>query len=105
MIVCLDCERDTEKVINESTADNIQPFKEKMTMFLEKANEQLAAEFEELEECRSKFITTMRYYHFTPKSGTIQTFPPNEYFILWSQFCVDFKDIWKREQQQILKEK
>jgi hypothetical protein len=31
--------------------------------------------------------------------------PPAEFFTNWLRFCNDFKEIWKSEQQKILKEK
>lgn len=92
-------------MILESTEENVQPFKDKMASFLQNAEKQLNLEFEMLEECKTKFLSTMKFYHFKPKSGTLETFPPNEFFILWSQFCIDFKDIWKKEQQRLYKEK
>lgn len=92
-------------MIADSSEENIEPFKTKMSGFLENAEKQLNTQFEMLNECKSKFIGTMKFYHFRPKSGTLETFPPDEFFILWSQFCIDFKDIWKKEQQRLIKEK
>lgn len=76
-----------------------------MTTFLENATKQLNHEYDNIEECTNNFINMMKFYHFKPKSGTLENFPPNEYFSLWSQFCIDFKDIWKKEQQRLIKEK
>ena len=39
-----------------------------------------------------------------PKLGsTLVT--PTEFFSLWSSFTNDFKDIWKRQQQRIIKQR
>lgn len=84
-------------MIDASTPENLQPFKEKMSTFLENSKKQLASEIENLEECRSRFSTTMKFYRFKPKTGTLETVPPSEFFELWFQFCVDFKDIFKKE--------
>lgn len=76
-----------------------------MTAFLENSKKQLTAEFESLEECHKQFIATMKFYLFKPKSGTLEAFPPNSFFELWLQFCVDFKDIFKKELIRLEKEK
>ncbi|XP_018335635.1 protein cappuccino isoform X2 [Agrilus planipennis] len=91
------CERRIQKVIDESTPENLEPFKEKMSNFLENAYKRMSCQKEYLEECKRRFISTMKFYHFKPKSGTVETFPPNEFFELWLQFSKDFKDIWKKE--------
>lgn len=76
-----------------------------MESFIEVAKKYLNNEMESLEECRSKFIETMKFYQFRPKSGTLEDCQPEDFFVLWSSFCVDFKDIWKKEQNRILNEK
>ncbi|KAK9880093.1 hypothetical protein WA026_008609 [Henosepilachna vigintioctopunctata] len=91
------CEQKTMKVIAASHPDNLQPFKDKMSNFLEHSKKQLSQEHENLDECRSKFIQTMKFYLFKPKTGTLETFPPNSFFELWLSFCIDFKDIFKKE--------
>ena len=48
------CQNKTEKVINASTDDNLQPFKNKMETFLSGAQKQISGEFENLEECKIK---------------------------------------------------
>lgn len=87
-----------------STPENLQPFKEKMDNFLQSAKQHLTTELDSLEECKTKFISTMKYYQFRPKSGALETYPPSDFFELWLQFCRDFKDIWKKELIRIEKE-
>ncbi|XP_017769907.1 PREDICTED: protein cappuccino isoform X2 [Nicrophorus vespilloides] len=99
------CVNRTVEVIDAATPENLEPFKEKMNTFLENAKKRLAAEGEDLEECKQIFIRTMRFYQFQPKSGTLETFPPNDFFELWLQFCSDFKEIWKKEMIRLEKEK
>ncbi|XP_044753972.1 protein cappuccino-like isoform X2 [Coccinella septempunctata] len=91
------CENKSKKVIENSQPENLQPFKDKMTTFIEHSKKQLILEHENLEECRSEFIQTMKFYLFQPKTGTLENFPPNSFFELWLSFCIDFKDIFKKE--------
>nr|XP_023026230.1 formin-2-like [Leptinotarsa decemlineata] len=103
--IFLGCEKKSQKIIEASTPDNLQPFKDKMTTFLENSKKQLSSEFESLEDCHKQFICTMKFYLFKPKSGTLETFPPNSFFELWLQFSIDFKDIFKKELIRLEKEK
>lgn len=80
-------------------------FKEKMTAFLNAAEEKLKTENENLEECRTKFIATVRFYQYSPKCGKLEDCEPKEFFSLWTSFCSDFKDIFKKEEQIAIKEK
>jgi len=47
----------------------------------------------------------MKFYDFVPKGIKLNEATPKDFFIFWSPFCKDFKDIWKREQQKLIKEK
>ncbi|XP_053612698.1 protein cappuccino isoform X2 [Plodia interpunctella] len=80
-------------------------FKEKMTTFINSAEEKLKTEYENLEDCRSKFIATVRFYQYTPKCGKVEECEPKEFFSLWTSFCSDFKDIYKKEEQIAIKER
>jgi len=100
------CETKTGKVLAASTEENTQPFKDKMETFLSSAKKQLAGELENLEECKQKFKATMQFYQYQRKSGANDAdVDPKDFFALWSPFCSDFKDIWKKEQQRLIKEK
>lgn len=48
------CQIKTDKVINASSEENLQPFKDKMEAFLLGAQKQILGEFENLEECKIK---------------------------------------------------
>ncbi|KAK9729564.1 Formin Homology 2 Domain [Popillia japonica] len=100
-----ECNNRAQKVIDASTPENLEPFKEKITTFLDCARKRLATENENLKECREIFISTMRFYHFRAKQGNLNDVTPVEFFDLWFQFCKDFKDIWKKECAQIEKER
>lgn len=75
-----------------------------MSTFLETAEKHINSEKDNLSECHSKFISTMKFYQYSPK-GPLEECSPKEFFDLWSQFCVDFKDIWIKEEQKKIKEK
>lgn len=100
-----ECEERVKKVIESSNVDNLQPFKDKMMLFLENSKKQLTAEFENLEECKEKFVNTMKFYLFKPRSGSLEEYPPNSFFEMWLPFCTDFKDIFKKELIRMVKEK
>ncbi|VVC98382.1 unnamed protein product [Leptidea sinapis] len=91
----------------DKTNDNkrLDVFKDKMTTFLDAAQDKLKAEEDNLTECRSKFITTVKFYQYKPKCGKVEDCEPKEFFALWTSFCSDFKDIFKKEEQLALKEK
>lgn len=111
------CKEKTKKVIetdaqsisedppSPETSKRLEVFKEKMTTFLTAADEKLKTENENLNECRSLFIATVKYYQYTPKTCKLEDFEPKEFFALWTSFCVDFKDIYKKEEQIAVKEK
>lgn len=80
-------------------------FKDKMSTFLQAAEEKLKTENENLEECRAKFIATVKFYQYTPKKSKLEDCEPKEFFSLWTSFCSDFKDIYKKEEQLAVKER
>lgn len=49
-----------------------------------------------------RFKTTAKFYQFRPKSSDEAV---SEFFGIWAPFTKDFKDIWKKEQQRLIKEK
>ncbi|XP_047002807.1 formin-2-like [Schistocerca americana] len=98
------CQNRTQKVIKASSENNLQPFKDKMEFFVTRAKKQLLGEKENLEECKQKFYGTMDFYQYHPK-GKKEDVTPKDFFALWLPFCRDFKDIWKKEQQRLIKEK
>jgi len=85
------------KVIHSDEPKHLEPFKEKMTSFLENAKTSLNGEVNDLEECQDIFLNTMKFYHFKPKKSTLDKAQPNEFFDMWLSFCEDFKDIWAKE--------
>ena len=97
----------TEKcnLVVEADPEAAVPFKEKMDSFFQEAAEELANEQEALLDAKNKFKAVMQFYQYTPKGSNLDAADPNAFFIMWLGFCKDFKDIWKKEQQRIRKER
>ncbi|KAL0602952.1 Formin-1, partial [Plecturocebus cupreus] len=51
----------------------------------------------------TSFETTVGYFGMKPKSGE-KEITPSYVFMVWYEFCSDFKTIWKRESKNISKE-
>lgn len=96
------CEKRTEKVIAASTDDHLQPFKDKMETFLTNAKLEHQEQLENLEECKLKFDEALTFFQWKGKKSDAE---PKEFFASWITFCSDFKDIWKKEQQRIIKQR
>uniref|UniRef100_A0A3B3RBT6 FH2 domain-containing protein n=1 Tax=Paramormyrops kingsleyae TaxID=1676925 RepID=A0A3B3RBT6_9TELE len=79
----LSCEKDIQRVCTNSKAEHLQPFKDKMESFVLK--------------------DMVAYFGLKPKSGEKEV-APNYIFMLWYEFCNDFKNTWKRESKNISKE-
>lgn len=52
----------------------------------------------------SRFQDMVNFYGLKPKSGEKEV-APNYVFMLWYEFCNDFKNSWKRESKTISKER
>ncbi|KAI8126512.1 Protein cappuccino [Lucilia cuprina] len=89
--------RITDAVIMHSTPQNMEPFKSKMEEFLKNSSKEIGKLFNELDECREVFVETMKFYHYAPKSGTLEQCTPNKFFEHWTNFTNDFKEIMKKE--------
>ncbi|XP_045485384.1 formin-like protein 6 isoform X2 [Pieris rapae] len=96
-------ERNPADKANENK--RIEVFKDKMTTFIDAAEEKLKTEDENLSECKNKFISTVKFYQYKPRCGSVDDCEPKEFFSLWTSFCSDFKDIFKKEEQLAIKEK
>ncbi|KAJ8721593.1 hypothetical protein PYW07_002368 [Mythimna separata] len=105
----IETDAQTRNLNEESPTDEgkrrLEVFQDKMTTFLNAAEEKLKTENENLDECRTKFIATVKFYQYTPKCGKLEDCEPKEFFSLWTSFCSDFKDIYKKEEQIAIKEK
>lgn len=57
---------------------------------------------ENLKGCRLKFAETMSFFSWRPKCKEADA--PKEFFANWIPFSQEFKDIFKREMQRMIKE-
>ncbi|CAB4056763.1 FMN2 [Lepeophtheirus salmonis] len=78
--------KNSEGVINSSDEKHVEPFREKMTSFLSRASSNLSDLNELISECSSKFDNIAKLFY------------------VWLPFCLDYKNIWKKEQLRIEKE-
>ena len=92
-----------DQVIAASEEVHLEPFKSKMEAFFVQAKQSLAEEEENLQDCKQKFELALKYFKYTPKKSN--ELNPKDFFVIWSAFASDFKDVWNREQQRINKEK
>merc|ERR1712126_730067 len=91
-----------DKVIRGTTTNHVEPFKEKMTKFLQNAQNQLKDLLNLVNECSNKFENTKEYYKFVPKDP--RKCQPKDFFSLWFPFCSTYKVLWKEEQAKIAEE-
>ncbi|XP_018086658.1 formin isoform X2 [Xenopus laevis] len=98
------CDKQLKAVVKDSPKENIQPFKDKMSSFLNKAKEEYKTEESKLTRSQSRFEKTVEYFGCKPK-GNDKEINPNAFFVLWYEFCVDFKSVWKRESKVLSTER
>nr|XP_013795889.1 PREDICTED: formin-1 [Apteryx mantelli mantelli] len=97
-------EKQMKLVCRESSEEHLQPFKKKLEEFFQKAKEEHKKEESSLENAQKCFEETVGYFGIKPKPGEKQI-TPNYVFMVWYEFCSDFKTIWKRESKSISKER
>ncbi|KAM6311693.1 formin-1 [Aegotheles albertisi] len=97
-------EKQMKLVCRESSEQHLQPFKEKLEEFFQKAKEEHKKEESSLENAQKCFEETVGYFGIKPKPGE-KEITPNYVFTVWYEFCSDFKTIWKRESKSISKER
>uniref|UniRef100_A0A8B9G0N5 Formin 1 n=1 Tax=Amazona collaria TaxID=241587 RepID=A0A8B9G0N5_9PSIT len=97
-------EKQMKLVCQESSEEHLQPFKEKLEEFFQKAKEEHRKEDSSLENAQKCFEEIVGYFGIKPKPGE-KEITPNYVFMVWYEFCSDFKTIWKRESKSISKER
>ncbi|XP_045057433.2 formin-1 isoform X1 [Desmodus rotundus] len=97
-------EKQMAVVCRESPKQYLQPFKDKLQEFFQKAKKEHKMEESHLENAQKSFETTVGYFGMKPKSGE-KEITPNYVFMVWYEFCSDFKTIWKQESKNISKER
>ncbi|KAM9466983.1 formin [Clarias gariepinus] len=98
------CEKDVQSVCANSSEEHLQPFKDKMETFLTTAKAKYASEDERLGAAQKSFNEMVSYLGVKPKSGE-KDVSPEYVFLLWFEFCTDFKTVWKRESMNISQER
>nr|XP_015206386.1 PREDICTED: formin-1 isoform X2 [Lepisosteus oculatus] len=98
------CEKEIQKVCRNSSEEHLQPFKEKMEAFISVAQKDYTSVEEQQETAQKSFEDMVEYFSLKPKSGEKEVLP-NYIFMLWYEFCNDFKNAWKRESKNISKER
>ncbi|XP_033620931.1 formin-1 isoform X8 [Fukomys damarensis] len=97
-------ERQMMVVCKESPKEYLQPFKDKLEEFFQKAKKEHKMEESYLENAQMSFQTTVGYFGMKPKAGE-KEITPSYVFMVWYEFCSDFKAIWKQESKNISKER
>ncbi|KAK1796031.1 hypothetical protein P4O66_009132, partial [Electrophorus voltai] len=98
------CEKDVKTVCSKSSEEYVHPFKEKMEAFISDAQKQQIAIEHHLILAQKSFHDLVKYFGLKPRSGE-QDVLPGYAFMLWFEFCNDFKTRWKRENKAISKER
>ncbi|KQK77419.1 formin-1-like protein [Amazona aestiva] len=70
----------------------------------EATKEEHKKEESSLENAQKCFEEIVGYFGIKPKPGE-KEITPNYVFMVWYEFCSDFKTIWKRESKSISKER
>ncbi|XP_026160581.1 formin-1 isoform X2 [Mastacembelus armatus] len=98
------CEKDVQKVCANSSQEHLQPFKTKMEGFVSAAQKEHFAEEDRLNAAQKSFQDMVSYFGIKPKPGEKEV-TPGYVFILWYEFCNDFKNAWIRQSKNISKER
>ncbi|XP_061612253.1 formin-2 isoform X7 [Phyllopteryx taeniolatus] len=98
------CTSEVERVCQASVEDNLQPFKNKMGDFISEAKHELEALETHLSSTHKLFLELTLFYSVKAKAGEKEV-SPNTIFSIWYEFSSDFKDLWKKENKSILKER
>ena len=92
----------SDKVMKNSHEDDLYPFKAVMEDFFSRGKHDLKEQEDSIKESKHMFDEIVIYFCVKPKSGD-KIVTPEYFFSLWSSFCDDFKQMWKKEQQKVLK--
>ncbi|KAK1889190.1 Formin [Dissostichus eleginoides] len=98
------CEKDVRNVCSDSPEENLQPFKDKMEAFVLRAHKEHAEASYQLMTVQKSFQDLTLYFGLKPKSGEKEV-TAGHLFMLWFEFCADFKARWKRENKNISNER
>lgn len=92
-----DIKQKMKVVIDASTEQNIQPFKDISEEIVQIATNKIDYQSQQLRSCKVVFREMLEYFKHIPKTGTIEECTPSQFFELWSSFSIDFRELWKKE--------
>ncbi|GLD49663.1 formin-like protein [Lates japonicus] len=98
------CEKDVQRVCSDSPEEHLQPFKDKMEAFVLSARKEHAEASYQLMTVQKSFQDLVLYFGLRPKTGEKEV-TAGHFFMLWFEFCADFKARWKKENKNISKER
>ncbi|XP_028325224.1 formin-2 isoform X2 [Gouania willdenowi] len=98
------CSAETEKVCTLTSEENLQPFKDKMGEFLCQAKTELETQEKQLADTQKIFLELSVSFSVKPKAGEKEV-SPNTLFSVWHEFSTDFKELWKKQNKLMLKER
>ncbi|XP_077408298.1 formin [Vanacampus margaritifer] len=98
------CEKDVQKVCSDSPEEHLQPFKDRMETFLLSARKEQVGASYQLTTAQKSFQDLCVYFGLKPKAGEKEV-TSSYFFMLWFEFCADFKARWKRENRNFNKER
>ncbi|XP_026175334.1 formin isoform X1 [Mastacembelus armatus] len=98
------CEKDVQKVCGDSPEEHLQPFKDKMEAFVLSARKEHVGTSYQLMTVQKSFQDLVLYFGLKPRTGE-KDVTTGHFFVLWFEFCADFKARWKRENKSISKKR
>ena len=118
-------ERLCGSVVSTSEPDILQPFKDTMEQFIKLANKSIQEQIEGLADCRKRYCKTAKslecqmnlpiicshrfesltQFYGCEWKGDDEPMTPTDFFGMWTSLCADFKEMWKKEQQVVAKDK
>ncbi|KAF7656298.1 hypothetical protein LDENG_00043980 [Lucifuga dentata] len=98
------CEKNVQRVCSDSPEEHLQPFKDKMEAFVLSARKEHSETTYQLMMVQKSFQDLVLYFGQKPKTGEKEVMT-SHFFMLWFEFCTDFKTRWKRENKSISKKR
>ena len=91
-------------LLEANSGDEETLFRKRVSAFLSKARSECKEHEENFNKSRAKFHAVVKIFCVKPKASDSEV-TPEYFFSLWSTFCFDFKNAWKRETQKLSKQR
>ncbi|CAL8316181.1 unnamed protein product [Boreogadus saida] len=98
------CEKDVLTVSSTCAEEHRQPFQDKMEAFLLTARKSHEEASDLLITSQKRFEAVVQYFGVRPRAGESEVSTAH-FFLLWFEFCADFKTRWKKESKNVSKER